>query len=320
MSETLVIRGMYGVGDCIHQRAILRDLLDAGDNVVLDTFYYTMYEDLMERGLRLRLIGGVMPRIKDRKQAYLERIGLPIRGAINRRITYDRNSIHRRGSILAAQYACLNMKMPTAPDFSMPVKQEWRDEINGMLPTSDKPLMVYRPSVLNNVWLSEARSPDPRSYAELYEFIRDEFFVVSVANLGDKGERIDGPEMQADVKFHKGELDFELLTGLFAEADVAFTCPGFAPVLSQAVGTSTIIVYGGNESFATTNSVGAHLAPTLPLEPINPCACHLKEHDCDKTMDIPALLKRLSTFVGKQAAFRGLGTLVQDYGMGYGAT
>lgn len=292
----IYLHGMYGVGDCLHQRAILRVLLDAGHEVTLDTFYSGMYEDLLPRGLRLQLLGGVMPRIRDARQAYLPRAQRP-RNTIMRRITYNREAIHRHGSILAAQFASAGIKMPARPDFSLPVPYAWKSAAMQAVGVHDKPIMVYRPSVLNNVWLSRARAPDAVSYAQLYQFIKDQFHVVSVANLGDKGEHIDGEEQFADTKFHAGELQFEVLAGLFSNAKLAFTCPGFSPVLAQAVGTPTVIVYGGNESFATTNSVGAHLAPTLAIEPIRPCACHLKEHDCDKTIDMPAAMIDLRAFV-----------------------
>jgi ADP-heptose:LPS heptosyltransferase len=140
------------------------------------------------------------------------------------------------------------------------------------------------------------------------------YHVVSVANLGDYGEHIVGPEMDVDTKFHRGELPFEELAGLYAEADLAFTCAGFAPVLAQAVGTRCVIVYGGHEGYRTTNSVGAHLAPTLPVEAINQCECHgghytrgaggelvkpSRTHECDKTLDLDAALRSLREFAGR---------------------
>jgi hypothetical protein len=307
----IVVRGMYGVGDCLHQRAVIRDLMKF-DEVVLETFYWSMYHDLIDQGLRLRLMGGIAPRIRDRKQSRMTpRSARDPRPDHEFRLTYHRDTIKMFGSILAAQYACVGLQMPERPDFSMSVPDAWREaamlrvgaalRVQGAsVPT--KPLLVYRPSVLNDVWLSRARAPDPASYQRLYECIRDNFFVVSVANLGEKGEHIDGPEQPADIKFHRGELGFEELSGLFAEARLTLTCPGFSPVLSQTVGTPTAIVYGGNESFSTTNSVGKHLASTLALEPIKPCACHLKDHDCDKTMDIPLQTQRLMEFAQQCAA------------------
>lgn len=286
------VRGMYGMGDCIHQRAPLRELLDRGEPIVLDTFYYAMYHDLVRRGLRLRRISSHAPRIRDDSQTQMLRAtGNGIR------VTYNRDMIQRCGTILGAQYECLGMTMPERPDFSLPIPTEWRVAARRRLQSSIKPLMVYRPSVLNNLWRSEARSPDPVSYGALFSSVRDRFHVVAVANLGDHGERVIGDMPRCDQYFVNGELGFEELAGLFAEAQVAFTCPGFAPVLSQAVGTPTVIVYGGNESFRTTNSVGAHLAPTLAIEPVHPCECHMKDHDCDKRIDVPVALERLEKFL-----------------------
>jgi hypothetical protein len=304
-TPTLVIRGMYGMGDCLHQRAPLRELLDAGHRVVLDTFYWSMYHDLVERGLQLRLIGGIMPRIRDAKQATLLRDRIVAGPQTRMRLSYSGETVLRHGSILAAQYASIGMRMPKRPDFSLPVPDAWREGALAALDldrVGSKPLMVYRPSTLNNVWLSRARAPDPQAYKTLYEAIRDSFYVVAVANLGDKGEHIDGPVMPCDLDLTHGELAFESLAGMFSLARLAFTCPGFSPVLAQAVGTPVVITYGGNESFKTTNSVGAHLAPTLALEPIRPCACHKKEHDCDKSMDLPLQIHRLREFALRCAA------------------
>jgi len=178
--------------------------------------------------------------------------------------------------------------------------------------------MVYRPLVLNNLFHCEQRLPDVSAYEALYKSIRDQYHVVSVANLGDHGEHIVGPEMPVDIKFHRGELPFEELVGLYAEADLAFTCAGFAPVLAQAVGTRNVIVYGGHEGYRTTNIVGAHLAQTLPIEPNNVCECHgghytrgpggvglvkpEKTHECDKTINLPAALDRLRVFAERMHA------------------
>jgi ADP-heptose:LPS heptosyltransferase len=226
-------------------------------------------------------------------------------------MAYNNALIRWHGSILAVQYACAGLKMPSNPDFSLPVPQAWRQMARRKLGNISKPLMVYRPPVLNNLFHCEPRLPDVESYAALYKSIQARYHTVSIANLGDYGEHIVGPEMDADTKFHAGQLAFEELAGLFAEAKLAFTCAGYAPVLAQAVGTPTVIVYGGHEGFRTTNSVGAHLAPTLAIEAINQCECHgghythtraglvkpKRTHECPKEIDMPVALSRLEAFV-----------------------
>lgn len=306
----IVVRGHLGFGDCLHQRAFLREMLADGEEVLLETFYNAMYHDLRERGLRLRLISGHPPRVKEWTPLKSDRV--IVHDAKHLRLRYNATTVHEHGSILAAQYACVGRKMPVRPDFSLPVPQAWRDAVRKRLRVSSSPLMVYRPLVLNKLFHCDQRLPDVDAYAELFKSIRDTYRVVSVCNLGDYGEHIVGPEMDADVKLHYGQLSFEELVGLYAEADLAFTCAGFAPVLAQAVGTRCVVVYGGHEGFKTTNSVGAHLAPTLAIEPVNVCECHgghytrgpnqelvkpVKTHDCDKTIDLPLALRRLQEFL-----------------------
>jgi hypothetical protein len=91
--------------------------------------------------------------------------------------------------------------------------------------TGGKPIMIYRPIVLNGTWPCPSRSPDPVAYAALYRSIKDRFFTVSVCNLDQKGEHIVGEEQDADLKLHHGEADFETLAGLFAEARLSSAMP-----------------------------------------------------------------------------------------------
>ena len=305
----IVIRGHLGFGDCIHQRAIVRTLHEHGEQVLLETFYWSMYRDLQEQGLLLRPIPGHPPRVRE-SEVHWDSVSVPFT-APKYKMRYNAATVHQHGSILAAQYACANLKMPERPDFSLPVPYSWRDMVRERIGVIKKPLMVYRPLVLNNLFHCEQRLPSVDAYALLFASIRDRYHVVSVANLGDYGEHIVGSEMDADTKFHRGELSFEELAGLYAEADLAFTCAGYAPVLAQAVGTRTVIVYGGHEGYRTTNSVGAHLAPTLAIEPRDVCECHgghysrgpggglvkpTRDHECNKEIDLTAALAQLKNF------------------------
>lgn len=290
----LRVTGQFGLGDCLHQRAVVRELMKT-HRVELHSYYTAMYHDLVGKGLDLKLRSGHEPRIRDAGNDC--RISGSV--AAGKRIGYTPELIRQYGSILAAQFASIGLKMPERPDFSLPMPAEWRrvarKAIEGKNPTG-KPLMVYRPIILNSTWEAPARSPDPNAYDELYRSIRDRFFVVSICNLNQKGERIVGPKADVDVEFHRGELEFEALAGLIAEADLVFGNAGFVPVLSQAVGTPVICIYGANESFRTTNQPGAHLAPTLAIEPITPCEHHARTCSCDKTIDMEKALPKVEAF------------------------
>jgi hypothetical protein len=292
--------GMYGIGDNLHQRAVLRELMKS-QHVELEGFYPAMVHDLVAAGLKFIPLqsGRHPPRIRAGEES-LPASRAP--AAEHMRLTYSPDAIKRRGSILAAQFASCGLDMPAQPDFSLPVPQAWRDKAQALIAGWDmrKPLLIYRPIVRNKIWECPSRSPDPAVYAAIFRSLRDGFFVVSVADLTQQ-EWIVGEEEEADVKLHSGEVDFETLAGLFARSALVFCNPGFSPVLAQAVGAPSVIVYGGNESFRTTNAVGAHLAPTLAIEPINPCECHARVHDCDKRIDLPAATARLEAFVGQLA-------------------
>lgn len=290
------MRGMWGTGDQIHTRAALRELMKTHD-VWLESMAFAPFHDLVDRGLKISRIPNHQPRI--RETTAFKETPLP-RGASGDLLTYGKDAIHRHGSILAAQFACARLQMPERPDFSLPVPASWLDRARRLIaswPVNGKPLLIYRPIVLNTTWCCPARSPDPVAYAKLFAAIRDRFFVVSLANLAEGKEWIVGEEQKVDVKLHHDELDFETMAALYAEADMVFANPGNATVFAQATGTPSITVFGGHESFRTTNSVGSHLAPTLAIEPVKPCECHDRNHGCDKRIDIEAGSARIEAFV-----------------------
>lgn len=308
--SALLVRGMWGIGDSIHQRAVVRQLMRSHD-VWLETPYVSAVADLFEQGLHLshnrRTIGRIREATTPLTKAMLEQV--PPADAKLIQLTYTPETIKKYGSILAAQFASAGLEMPERPDFSMPVPEAWRARVRERLPKHDKPLMVYRPIVLNTGWECPARAPDPKAYGALFQAIRNDFFVVSVASLAKDKEWIVPPHQEVDCAFEHGELDFESLAGLFAEAALVFGNAGFVPVLAQAVGTPNIIVYGGNESFRTTNSVGRHLAPTLAIDIDKPCECHMRTHECNKTITLPPAIERVKDFAAIHARKRK-GTLI----------
>lgn len=293
-ARSLTVTGQFGIGDCLHQRAIVRELMKTHD-VTLQTFYTAMYHDLVAEGLKLELRGSINPRIRDGGN----KGEMHVAGRMSStRIGYTPELTRRHGSILAAQFASVGLKCPEHPNFRLPVPRAWREAARKVMAgwdTGGRPVMVYRPIVLNKIWEAPARAPDPVAYDALFRAIRNRFFVVSVADLSQK-ERIVGPEADVDVRYHNGELPFETLAGLFAEAALVFANPGFAPILAQAVGTPGICVYGANESYRITNRPGEHLAPTLPIEPIVPCEHFTRFCSCDKTIDLEAALPKVEAF------------------------
>ena len=294
------IDGMWGIGDNLHQRAPIRELMKTNE-VWLSTCHWQLYHDLVADGLHLVFKSTrlrAQSKTIEREQEFFKKA--PVEPGNTRRIKlwYKKEQIDRYGSILETMMA--ECGVPGKGDFSLPIPAEWRvraEALRDSWNTGGKPVMLYRPIVRRREWNGESRNPDPTAYAALYEAARHGYFTVSIADLEPRLEWIVGDEQPADIKFHAGELDFTEMAALFSIADIGFFNAGFAPVLAQAVGLKSIVVYGGRESYRTTQAAGAHLAPTLGIDPINPCDCHTERHGCDKRINMAPALDKVREFV-----------------------
>ncbi len=167
--------------------------------------------------------------------------------------------------------------------------------------------MLYRPLVDRpSDWTGcNARNPDHEAYLALFNSIRDQFFVVSVADLVPNQEWIVGHRIEADAECHAGELEFETLAAVTSMAAIVFCSPGFAAVLAQAVGAPVATVFGGYER-SSFFFEGKKSAPVLGIDPINPCECFAHDHACRKAIDIPAAKARLAEFADAAAESRSV--------------
>jgi hypothetical protein len=304
----IALDGRVGIGDAIHQRGVLRELMRDHD-VWLHTCHFRVYEDLVERGLKLVFKNCALhaqQKTIEREREFFPHGPPPPAAAPRFNLSYSKIEIDKHGSILEAMAGCVGVKARPL-DFSLPVRTAWMSEFARRFPldTGGKPIMVYRPIVVRPEWNGSNRNPDPAAYAAIFDAVRDGFFVVSVADLKRHVEWIVGAEPQVDLKLHKGELTFEDMAVLWQSAAIVFCNPGFAPVLAQAVGTPSIIVYGGRECYRTTQRAGEHLAPTLGVDQDSPCDCMNEKHACPpKTITLPPAIDRAKAFADK---YRTLG-------------
>jgi ADP-heptose:LPS heptosyltransferase len=306
-AATVIIDGMHGLGDNVHQRAVVRHLLAShpATEFWLKTPWPCLYHDLV--GDRLRLIDPSSSLRTQRKNSKREqaRYVLPPRTYRKERIkvSYKAALVQITGSVLGAMIrTTLKCDIDDA-DFRLPVPAAWIAKADAVIGRAHKPVMVLRPLVERTEWRGcAARNPDPVAYAALYNSIRNHFFVVSLADLVPQVEELVTP-LDADICLHKGELDAEAIAGLMSRAALTFCSPGFAVPLSQAVGTPVIAVFGGFEC-SRSFSYGHRFAPTLGVDPINPCQCFSHTHDCDKRIDLPAAHDQIEEFIADNVAER----------------
>ncbi len=296
----LFVEGMHGLGDNLHQRSVIRQLMEKYE-VWLETPWPCLYHDmpglrLVSRGSRLRTQAKNAARESDRFTSEQ-----PPAGARRLVVSYPPESVRRHGSVLAAMSAQCGVPVG---DFRLPVPESWLARADSLIEqwNPDKPILIYRPLVERKEWGGcRNRNPMVSAYAELFQRIRDRFFVVSVADLAPGREWMVSRPVDADVTFHAGELDIEILAALTARAAMVYTAPGFALVLAQAVGTPVVGVFGGYEK-SSSFSAGAAYTPTLRIDTIKPCDCFSHSHRCEKRIDMPSATRRLLEFVHEHTA------------------
>lgn len=299
----LLVHGMHGMGDNLHQRAVVRQLMDTHE-VWLETSWVALYHDLIAEGLHVvRKHVALRTQLKNQSREQAKFVpsprNLPDLASVS--LSYSGHNVARQPNrtILEALLGAANMRLSyECADFSLPVPPEW----GALVPpfdTGGKPLLVYRPLVLRPEWRgNDRRNADADAYAQIFAAIRDRFFVVSVADLEPGREWITGPRLKPDATFHKGELPFEALAALFARAKMVYTSSGFAVLLAQSVGTPVVSVLGLYER-GDHHAAGAKYAPYLAIEPINPCSCQNSfcPRRCSKQIDLHVAISKITDFV-----------------------
>jgi hypothetical protein len=277
-------------------------------DVSLETSWPAMYHDLIADGLRVvRRPVALRTQTKNavRESEAAKFVSRHPFARAGMRIAYGGGQVLQVPSKTVLEVMCnVTGTNYAEADYRLPVPDVWQTDLFktlGALPMRSraKPWMVYRPLVARPEWRgSMARNADPEAYAELFNSIRDEFFVVSVADLVEGQEWIVGPDAKADLSFHRGELVFETLAALFQQADLVFTSSGFPAILGPAVGTPTISIVGGYEDYRCHDS-GAKFAPYLAIGPRVGCSCWTSacRQVCDKQIDIVAAKESIRQFV-----------------------
>ncbi len=300
----LHIQGMHGMGDCIHQRAVMRQLMQRYA-VTLETSWPSLYHDLPISLTRRPVSLRTQTKNADRERAKFVSRHFLTRSTM--RVAYTGQQVLASPSKTILEVMCNVTGTNFAEaDFTLPIPDTWDTllfKVLGTLPrrAQELPWCVYRPLVARPEWRgSMARNADPASYQELFRRIRDRFFVISVADLAEGQEWIVGPEMKADLSFHKGELVVEALAALFKKADLVFTSSGFAAVLGPAVGTPTISIVGGYED-PRCHDAGKKFAPYLAIGPRVPCTCWTSQcqKSCDKKIEMLSAMHEIDLFLSQ---------------------
>jgi len=304
----LLVRGMLGLGDNIHQRAIIRALLKQDYRISLETPWPCIYHDLAGENLRfLPRPAALRAQLKNagREKSKFSPAVPPHHTWPTIHISYNRDRIERTPSrtFLEAMFQTAGIGDEYAnADMSLPIPEMWAADADALITgwQTAKPILFYRPLTARPEWRGgELRNANVDQYAELITMVRDSFFIMSVADLEPNREWIVGPQLIPDVAFHRGELPFDTMAALMARAALVYTSSGFPAVLGPAVGTPTVSIQGGFEP-ARWHADGARWAPYLGIDTMAPCSCSGQCHTaCSKLIDMPRARAAIAEFVLK---------------------
>lgn len=286
-----------GLGDNLHQRAVMKQLAKSHSEIYLETPWPSLYWDIPQvkpcRG-KFTLRTQAKNSVREASQ-YINSNLIP-KKKYDFIVHYTPDNVRHYGSVCEAMCRSCGV-IPI--DFALTLKPEWIENANRLLYKlgAEKPILIYRPLVERTEWGGcKNRNPDIQTYVQLFNSIRNDFFVISLADLEDEKEWMTSPDIHADVEFHHGELNVNMLAGLFKLSSLVYNSPGFSTVLAQSVKTPNITVFGGYEN-SKSFTIGAKYSPYLGIDPIHPCQCFSHSHQCQKEIDIDASLQRIKAFI-----------------------
>ena len=167
----VLVQSMHGMGDNLHQRAVVRHYLK-DHTVWLPTPWPQLYYDLA--GPRLQLLQTKSPLRTQNKNASrpfngYSKSSMP-HGTRTVRVSYKVDQVQRLGSVLGAmlETSCVPQDRT---DFRMPIPDSWRHEALDVLDRAGlgaKPILLYRPLVDRTEWggcNAKLRSASPHTRA-----------------------------------------------------------------------------------------------------------------------------------------------------------
>lgn len=264
----VLIRGRLGLGDNIYQRSIVRELV-ARHDVYLETPWPQLVRDLPIKCLRRPTVLRTQTKNAARADTWYRMAGPT--GVQPTVVAYA----GQQGTMLAGLCATAGID-PAQITFDLPA----------FAPSNRlRPYIVVRPATIRREWPSSARNPLPEYLATAAHMAREQYEVVSVADLVPKVEWALDPLPPADVTLHKGELNVEELMALVAGAAGVIGGVGWLVPAACAYRVPLLLFYGG---------CGQHDGPARIFDPRMPtenvthalpekfCLCGNRRHACDK--------------------------------------
>ena len=278
--KPVLIRGMYGLGDCIYSRPFVRAAAKDYE-LHLETPWPELYADL-----DIKFVCGTRKLRTQQKnmarqppERWVRPAPIPLREI---KVAYRDLASQSIIGALEQRWSKLNVRFDSSlfdlPDMGpSPVKP-------------DRPIAVIRPVTVRTEWRNEARNPQPEYIAALATELMATHTVVAVADLMSGEEWVIGEPPPAHRYFVHGELAVRELLALVRDADIVIGGVGWIVPAGLALKVKTFVVLGGHGGH---NAPAKITDPRLDLSRIGfaiPeafCRCTNMLHNCDKRIVDP---------------------------------
>lgn len=256
----ITVNGMRGLGDCIYQRAFVKQLRG---QVVLETPWPQLYADLPNvRCARPVTNLRTQQKNMNRQTSWVHKS----RYGTQLNIQYGSEGI-LPGMSNAFRVTPGAMDLPPLPDL-------FKDT---------HPYVVVRPVTLRTEWMAMSRNPEPEYVAwASAEAARRGYQVISVADLEFGKEFIVGEAPPAHLEYHQGQLDVMQLLALVTGASAVIGGIGWIVPACIAAKVPAWIVCGGQGGFNAPELICPPDTTVSFSVPDNFCRCKSKDHNCDK--------------------------------------
>jgi len=275
----IFVKCMHGIGDGLWARPFVRQLVNEGHDLYLETPLPFIYGDLPVKFVR--------PAQTHRTQEkYLDQTSYTFvdKPEVDKSINffYSHDEMKKHGIMTHMEQAF--GYEPGSIQFEMDMPSNLPSH---GLQLPNKKIAIIRPVTQRKEWLCTSRSPKPQYVAWCARILKDMgYYTISVADCVEDEEWIEqGGDSNADLKLHNGELGLEKTFNLFKSADLVVTGDGFAVPAAIAAKTNVFIIFGGRGKYSNPHKLFDLRMDMKKIGwaiPDNFCRCASMEHDCDK--------------------------------------
>lgn len=191
-------------------------------------------------------------------------------------------------SVIGIFYKEFGIPFQTEIEWKLPSFENELDDFLNKIP-KDRRIAIIRPATIRKEWRVSSRNANPNYIAWCCRVLNEAgYYTISIADLKDGEEwLVDGIDVPAQMKLHKGELGIYGTLELFKHAKIVIAGSGFALPASVSSDTNLFLILGGRLLY---DGISKTIHPSMNLNKISwaipdlPCKCTQNEHNCTKAI------------------------------------